>query len=70
MIVGWALAGVLLLLALLLAVWNRRLGERLADRNRLAAAVAKYEEAEATMRAAAELAESAVRVKSDFFAPI
>jgi two-component system sensor histidine kinase/response regulator len=67
-IVGWALAGALLLLALLLAVWNRRRGERLADRNRLAAALAKYEEAEAAIRAAAELAESAVRVKSDFFA--
>jgi two-component system, sensor histidine kinase and response regulator len=67
-IVGWALAGLLLLLALLLAVWNRRLGERVADRNQLAASVAKYEEAEATMRAAMELAESAAQVKSDFFA--
>src|SRR5947209_16886202 len=66
--VGWILTVVLLLVALVLAVWNRRLGERLADRNRLAEALAKYEEAEATMRAATQLAESAVRVKSDFFA--
>ena len=51
MIVGWVVAGGLLLLALLLAVWNRRLGERLADRNRLAAALAKYEAAQATLRA-------------------
>ncbi len=68
MTVGWAVAGVLLLLALLLVVWNRRLGERLADRNRLAASLAQHEEAEAAMRAAAELAQSTARVKSDFFA--
>ena len=66
--IGWLLAGVLLAVALLLAVWNRRLGERVADRNRLAAAVAAHEKAEAAMRAAKELAESAARVKSDFFA--
>ena len=63
MIVGWVVAGGLLLVSLVLAIWNRRLGER-----RLAAAIAKHEEAEATMRAAKELAEAAARIKSDFFA--
>jgi two-component system, sensor histidine kinase and response regulator len=67
-VIGWLLAGVLLAVALLLAVWNRRLGERLTDRNRLAEAVATHQKAEAAMRAAKELAESAARVKSDFFA--
>ena len=66
--IGWLVAGVLLAAALLLAIWNCRLGERLADRNRLAAAVAAHEKAEAAMRDAKELAEAAARVKSDFFA--
>jgi two-component system sensor histidine kinase/response regulator len=65
---GWVLAGVLLLVSVLLAVRHRRLARRLADRNWLAAELAKREEAEATMRAAKELAESATRAKSDFFA--
>src|SRR5438876_1159978 len=37
-IFSWVLTGVLLLAVLVLAMWNRRLGERVADRNRLAAA--------------------------------
>src|SRR5689334_14074532 len=67
-ILSWVLTGVLLLVVLVLAVWNRRLGERVADRNRLAAAVATHAEAEAAMREAAELAEAAARAKSEFFA--
>ncbi|HVB15449.1 MAG TPA: response regulator, partial [Stellaceae bacterium] len=66
---GWLLAGVLLAVTLLLAVWNRRLGSRVADSDRHAAELAKREAAEATAAAQA-LAESAARDKSDFFANV
>ena len=67
MVLGWILAGALLLITLLLAAWNRRLGERAADSERRAAERAKREAAEATA-AAQDLAESAARLKADFFA--
>jgi two-component system, sensor histidine kinase and response regulator len=62
-IVGWSVAGVLLLIAAGLAIGSRRLAARLADSDRRAAA-----EAAAAIRAARELAEGAARLKSDFFA--
>ena len=68
MITGWLVAGVLLVVVGLLAVRHQRLAARLADRNRLATDIARHAEAEATMRDAKELAESAARVKADFFA--
>jgi two-component system, sensor histidine kinase and response regulator len=58
-IVGWSVAGVLLLIAAGLAVRCRRLALRLADSDRRAAAEAA---------AARELADGAARLKSDFFA--
>jgi len=60
-ILGSLLAGALLLLILGLAAGNRRLGERAAARAQLA-------EAEAALRHASELAEVAVRARSEFFA--
>ena len=68
MITGWLVAGVLLVVVGLLAVRHQRLAARLADRDRLASDIARHAEAEATMREAKELAESAARVKADFFA--